>query len=507
MIAQPRKVLLAAAMFLAALTVSALPCMAQEPEPPMQDELPLPDSEVPVLKDDIAQPFNRPGDEVVLDNLTPQDDQTEIEGNDSLLPQDDQLPGYTSPAARFVDSEPPSYNESLSQGEDPVTASPLTRRQQRRLQREARKAPIEVQELRRDVFTVSGGKLSGTFPDREVNISADTVRMVAAARSDSLAIETVAAAAPAPPDSASTLSPRERRAYEKMMRRADTTLYRHSPLFRDTIKVTPLTAISLVVPGFGQLYNGQYWKIPVLYAVTGTSIYLGIRQHQYYRHYRDEYDFLTSRADFIDNRKLIDPVQTRMIQHNTWQQLFFGAAIGTYLYFLGDAVVNYPSSRQNNVKTATTLSVIFPGAGQIYNGSFWKVPLVVGGFASMVYVIDWNNRGYQRYSRALRLETDNDPDSHSEFWNDRTQSLYTSLDQMRNYRKLYRRNRDLSIILTAAFYLLNVMDAHVDAHLKSFDMNDDLAAVQMRLHPVMTPFYSVGGGLNYTVGLGLSLTF
>ena len=211
-----------------------------------------------------------------------------------------------------------------------------------------------------------------------------------------------------------------------------------------------------------------------------------------------------SRSDFSDNRLLLDPVQTKMIQHNTWRQVLIGTAVASYIYFLGDAIVNYPAAQQNPVKTATTLSMICPGAGQVYNGSFWKVPLVVGGFASFSYVIDWNNRGYQRYDTAIRLETDDDPDSHSsEFWNPSSNSLSMTVEQMRSYKKLYRRNRDLAIILTAAFYLLNVMDAHVDAHMKDFDVSGDLA---WRLQPTVEPLYAMGG-YNYAVGLGLSLTF
>lgn len=57
------------------------------------------------------------------------------------------------------------------------------------------------------------------------------------------------------------------------------------------------------------------------------------------------------------------------------------------------------------MKKATTLACICPGAGQIYNKSYWKVPFVVGGFASMIYCIDWNNRGFQRFKKAYALRT------------------------------------------------------------------------------------------------------
>ena len=389
----------------------------------------------------------------------------------------------------------------------------LSRKDLRRQRKAAKNTPLDLPEFRRDTYRISSGQKSQVYPDTDVVFSTDSLRTIGRDTvamnlpvRDSLAQHGADSLAVGDTLALSELSRREQRMLKRMQQHADTTLYRHSPLFRDTLKIAPLTAISAVVPGFGQFYNGDYWKIPVLYATAGTALFFGIQQHQQYVKYKSEYDYLLSRTDFSSNRNLLDPVQTKMIQHNTWQQVLFGAAVASYLYFLGDALINYPASEANPVKTATTLSIICPGAGQIYNGSYWKMPLVVGGFATFIYVIDWNNRGYQRYTRAIRLETDNDPDSHSdEFWNSATGKLTMSVDQMKSYQKSYRRNRDLAIILTAAFYLLNVMDAHVDAHMKDFDVGDDLAC-RLRLQPTLEPLYAMVGG-GYSVGLGLSLTF
>ena len=70
--------------------------------------------------------------------------------------------------------------------------------------------------------------------------------------------------------------------------------------------------------------------------------------------------------------------------------------------------MNYSTNEVSNVKKATTLACICPGAGQIYNKSYWKVPFVVGGFATLIYCIDWNNRGYQRFKKAYSLRADYD---------------------------------------------------------------------------------------------------
>lgn len=485
--------------------VSVMYCSAQEPDqnPPLQDEKELPDSEVPAIFDKTPVPFEVPGEKKVLDNVLPAKDQTQVIDGAVLRPGQDlkvneQLPGFESEGARFLnDNTLPSLGQDTSSLFLPDAE--LTRKEARMQRRMEKNKPLELPELSRDAYRISGGQRSATYKDSDVLISPDSLITRLRQNKDSiLAVgekiigdSSVLAGVDRP-----YVTPRQKRELERMRMRADTMFYRHSPIFRDTLKITSLTAISLVVPGFGQLYNGDYWKIPVLYGVTGAAVYFGVKQHQRYVRYRNEYDYLMSRPSFSNDRELIDPVQTKMIQHNTWQQMLFGAAIGSYIYFLGDAIVNYPAVQQNRVQAATLLSAICPGAGQIYNGSFWKMPLIVGGFATFAYIIDWNNRGYVRYSKAIELELDNDPETTSGF--------NMSVDQMKNYKKLYRRNRDLSIILTAAFYLLNVMDAHVDASMKDFDISEDLA---WRLQPSMDSFYTTTFGQTYTLGLNLSYKF
>ena len=252
----------------------------------------------------------------------------------------------------------------------------------------------------------------------------------------------------------STAQPKKRRKREE----ADTSFVRYSKLFRDTIPISRVIALSVPLPGFSQIYNKQAWKVPILYGVTGTLAYFGFQQNKHYIRLRDNFESM--RATGADRTDL-NPVQRDMIVKNTTRSLLFMGAIASYMYFLGDGVLNYQGA-STDVKKATTLSMICPGAGQIYNRSFWKTPIIVGAFATMAYVIDYNSRGYNRYRRAYQLRTDGNDNTQDEFAN---QSWVTE-DYLKTLKNNFRRNRDLCIIITAGLYILNVIDAHVDAHLE-----------------------------------------
>lgn len=276
----------------------------------------------------------------------------------------------------------------------------------------------------------------------------------------------------------------------KKRKEEDTSSVRYSSIFRDTIPLSRMTAISLVAPGFSQLYNKQAWKIPILYGVTGGLAVLGFNQSNKYKAAKNEYNTLVNQQA---TQEELDPAQCKMIRYNTTRTVFFVGAIASYLYFLGDGVLNY-NGPENSVKKATTLAMICPGAGQLYNKSYWKVPIVVGAFATMGYVIDWNARGYKRYRTAYNQVVNGQPD---EF-----EGRY-SAEYLKNMKDNFRRNRDLCIILTGALYLLNIVDAHVDAHLKDYDISDDLS---VRLEPTVFQNYASRNGY-YGVGMSLKVTF
>lgn len=264
---------------------------------------------------------------------------------------------------------------------------------------------------------------------------------------------------------------------------------RYNWLFRDSLSLTTTTLISTVVPGFAQIYEEDYWKVPLQYAMIGLPLWGGIHQNRIYQGYKTEFDKLAASGASQADRT---PVQTKMLEHKSYRTMFFGAALVSYMGFLADGVINHPEDG-NDIRKATTLSMVFPGAGQIYNGSYWKVPIVIVGAASMAYVIDWNQRGYTRFKLAYDLATDGDDTTIGEFPN-------TSEESLRSIRNSYRRNRDLAIIGAVAVYLVQVADAHIDAHMQAYDISDNLS---MEIQPQIIPTMSPSG---YTNNFGLNLT-
>jgi hypothetical protein len=120
---------------------------------------------------------------------------------------------------------------------------------------------------------------------------------------------------------------------------------------------------------------------------------------------------------------------------------------------------------------ASLYSAILPGAGQFYNEKYWKVPVVYGGFGTLAYFINRNTRYYKDLKQALIDYPDHDM---KYFDNGLTE------DQITRGKDIYKRYRDLSYILTGAFYILQIIDATVDAYLFDWDVGEDIS---FRLEP------------------------
>lgn len=136
------------------------------------------------------------------------------------------------------------------------------------------------------------------------------------------------------------------------------------------------------------------------------------------------------------------------------------------------------------------LSLAIPGAGQIYNRKYWKLPIIYGGFVGCAYALTWNSQMYKDYSQAYQDIMSDNPnnDSYMDFMGpgmtqeDVQAKLSYYQELFRKRKDLYRRQRDLSIFAFIGVYLLSVIDAYVDAELSNFDISRDLS---MTLEPAI----------------------
>lgn len=160
-----------------------------------------------------------------------------------------------------------------------------------------------------------------------------------------------------------------------------------------------------------------------------------------------------------------------------------------------------------NPQRALWLSLIIPGAGQIYNRKLWKIPIVYGGFLGCLYALTWNNQMYRDYSQAYLDIMDEDPNTKSfENMLPLNYSIAGREDQykeiFKNKKNFYRKYRDMSIFAMIAVYILSVVDAYVDAELSSFDISKDLG---LRIEPAIFDFG--GRKRDASVGVQCNLNF
>jgi hypothetical protein len=181
------------------------------------------------------------------------------------------------------------------------------------------------------------------------------------------------------------------------------------------------------------------------------------------------------------------------------RSLFYLGAGLAYWAGLIDGLVSYESSKTFLPQRATVFSLMMPGLGQAYNQQYWKIPIVYFGFAFGYYMINYNTMQYERFREAYNKLTDDDDTTIDEF-NGRL-----TPDNLKYYRDSYRRDRDYSVLLSILFYVLNAVDANVFAHLKNFDVSDNLA---MDIHPaIMYDQMFASSSLQPAIGLKLRLTF
>ena len=161
---------------------------------------------------------------------------------------------------------------------------------------------------------------------------------------------------------------------------------------------------------------------------------------------------------------------------------------------------------------ALWLSLVLPGAGQIYNRKYWKLPIIYGGFLGCAYALTWNQMMYRDYSQAYLDIMDDDPNTKS--YLDMLPPRYDITGREDQFKKIFKRKkdfyrsyRDLSAFCFIGVYLLSVVDAYVDAQLSEFDISPDLS---MKVEPAVIGTPKLMGGTTSgraAYGVGCSLRF
>lgn len=243
---------------------------------------------------------------------------------------------------------------------------------------------------------------------------------------------------------------------------------------KDTLTPGNMFLGAIIVPGASQIYNRDYWKLPIFYSGIAAGITGGILCNKQY--------MSTGEERFRTGRTIS----------------YVGAGV-FYWASLLDGVVSYKTGIRAPVPAKSTLySALLPGLGQANNGDWWKIPIWVGGFVGCGYAYHLNDMEYRRFKYIY--DAINDP----------TSGYIGSINaqQAEYYKDLYRKYRDYSLVAILLVYALNIIDANVFAYMADFDVSDNIAAVEVT-PTVISPDYQTlaQGALTAPPAMGLKLEF
>ena len=155
------------------------------------------------------------------------------------------------------------------------------------------------------------------------------------------------------------------------------------------------------------------------------------------------------------------------------------------------------AKKPHSAKAATIMSTCLPGLGQVYNGKWWKVPIVYAGLGGLGYLAYNNHYEYQSYLHAYEFKTGDLPEGTTLSEHEADLANKYAEGQLQTYKESYRRDFEFYSILTVAWYGLQILDACVDGHLYSYDISDDLSLSVDPYRPIeqsiMIPQYAQVG--------------
>jgi hypothetical protein len=142
---------------------------------------------------------------------------------------------------------------------------------------------------------------------------------------------------------------------------------------------------------------------------------------------------------------------------------------------------------------AAFYSAILPGLGQAYNKKYWKIPFVYGALGSGVYFYDVNNKNYNRARTAYKQRINNKPDEFDGI----DGNIFLSNDALIRAQKIYKKDRDLSLLVTVGLYFLQIIEASTNAHLLQHNVDDNLSFSPQIFQNSITNKSVVGASLNF----------
>lgn len=151
--------------------------------------------------------------------------------------------------------------------------------------------------------------------------------------------------------------------------------------------------------------------------------------------------------------------------------------------------LNYPPQNPLSPAKAAFYSALVPGGGQIYNKKYWKVPIVYGAMGFSIYLYSWNNKKYHEYR-----------DAYKDLLQGKTltgQLEGIDADRLIRAQKYHQKNRDLSMLFTVGIYILQIVEANVNAHLMQFNVNENLSLRPQLQQNDIDNKHSMGLNLSY----------
>lgn len=259
------------------------------------------------------------------------------------------------------------------------------------------------------------------------------------------------------------------------------------------------------IPAGGTVYNRQYTKTPIYGAsLIGLST-LTVQQYiQYRKHYKTYTTVLANRASGIDDPTDLTPIRQKKQQTLANYNLFRNLSIAAYTYTIVDSYISnlliHEPKRPHSPLKAAYRSGLLPGLGQAYNRKYWKIPIIYAGFGALGYSIYSNGTQSERYKEEYLART------RPGYGNTDDRLSPISTDNLLRIRSQYKRYYDLSIILTAVWYVVNIADATVDGHLHEFDISDDLSYHHFQIRPHLNTISQTDNPNTPLVG-GLTLSW